>query len=466
MSLTNTPDPEVRKAVVKQDLDSVLHPIVQHRALEQNQIVITGAQGSTIVDQDGTTYLDAMAGLWCVNIGYGRTELAQIAAEQMERVAYYPHTAINLPAAQLGDQINALMGGGYHTYFVNSGSEANEAGFKIARQYSKHEFPGQFKFKTIGRYYAYHGTTMATLAAGGMGERKAKFEPYAGEFVHVPAPTCYRCPLGLEYPSCKVACAKAIETAIQGEGPTTVAEVIVEPIMSGVGVAVPPDEYLPMVEEICRKYDVLLHVDEVINGFGRTGKMFGHQHYGVSPDIMAVAKGIVSAYLPIAATIVKNKVFESFLGEESEARQVMQVNTYGGHPVAAAVAVRNIEIMLEEKLPQRAAEMGAYLMDGLKGRLMKHGICGEVRGKGLLIGIELVTDRESKTQLDGKLMAGILAFCKKNGVIVGRSGGGSRHSNTIVLSPPLIITRTECDTLIDVLDKALADAVATMSGKK
>ncbi len=464
MSLTNAPDPEIRKQVVKQDLENVLHPIVQHRALEQSQMVITGGQGSTITDADGSTYLDAMAGLWCVNIGYGRTELAQVAAEQMQQIAYYPHTAMNLPAAQLGEMLNAQMGGGYHTYFVNSGSEANEAGFKIARQYVKHEYPNDFRFKTISRYYAYHGTTLATLAAGGMGDRKGKFEPYAGEFVHVPAPTCYRCPLGLEYPTCGVACAKAIETTILGEGPQTVAEVIVEPIMSGVGVAVPPPEYHPMVEAICRKYDVLLHVDEVINGFGRTGKMFGHQHYGISPDIMAVAKGIVSAYLPIAATMVKNRVFESFLGEVAEERQVMQVNTYGGHPVAAAVAVRNIEIMLEERLPQRAAEMGDYLMNGLRETLMKHGICGDVRGKGLLIGIELVTDRASKTQLPGALVGGVVAFCRAAGVIVGRSGGGARHSNTIVLSPPLVITRSECDTLIEVLDKALAMTVAKMAG--
>jgi len=465
MSLTNQPDPEERARVVAQDLQNVMHPIVQHRALEKSQLVVTGAQGSTIVDADGSTYLDAMAGLWCVNIGYGRTELAQIAAEQMEQMAYYPHTAMNLPAARLAEQINTLMGGGYHTYFVNSGSEANEAGFKVARQYAKHEFPGQFRFKTIARYYAYHGTTLATLAAGGMGERKMKFEPFAGEFIHAPAPTCYRCPLGLEYPSCKVACAKAIETSILGEGPQTVAEVIVEPIMSGVGVAVPPDEYLPMVEAICRRYDVLLHVDEVINGFGRTGRMFGHQHYGISPDIMAVAKGIVSAYLPIAATVVKDSVFKSFLGEVAEARQVMQVNTYGGHPAAAAVAVRNIEIMLEEKLPERAATMGAYLIEGLRERLFRHAITGDVRGKGLLIGIELVTDRESKVQLDNPLMQGVVDFCKANGVIVGRSGGGARHSNTIVLSPPLIITKSECDTLIEVLDKALAMTVAKMAGR-
>jgi adenosylmethionine-8-amino-7-oxononanoate aminotransferase len=464
MSLTNQPDPEERRRVVAQDLQNVMHPILQHKALEKSQMVVTGAQGSTIRDADGTTYLDAMAGLWCVNIGYGRTELAQIAAEQMEQIAYYPHTGMNLPAARLAEQVNALMGGDYHTYFVNSGSEANEAGFKVARQYAKHEFPGQFRFKTIARHYAYHGTTLATLAAGGMGERKMKFEPFAGEFIHVPAPTCYRCPYGLEYPSCRTACATAIEATIQSEGPQTVAEVIVEPIMSGVGVAVPPDDYLPKVEAICRKYDVLLHVDEVINGFGRTGKMFGHQHYGISPDIMAVAKGIVSAYLPIAATVVRNRVFESFLGEVAEARQVMQVNTYGGHPAAAAVAVRNIEIMLEEKLPERAATMGAYLMDQLRARLWKHGITGDVRGKGLLIGIELVTDRESKVQLDGALVAGVVDHCKANGVIVGRSGGGSRHSNTIVLSPPLVITKTECDTLVEALDRALAHTVAKMAG--
>ncbi len=465
MSLTNSPDPEARARVVKQDLDNVLHPIVQHKVLEKSQLVVTGAQGSTIVDADGTTYLDAMAGLWCVNIGYGRGELAQIAAEQMLQIAYYPHTAMNLPAAQLGEQMNNLMGGDYHTYFVNSGSEANEAGFKIARQYAKHEFPGQFRFKTISRYYAYHGTTLATLAAGGMGDRKAKFEPYAGEFVHTQAPTCYRCPYGLEYPSCKLACAKAIEDTIVGEGANTVAEVVIEPIMSGAGIMVPPDDYLPTVEAICRKYDVLLHVDEVINGFGRTGKMFGHQHYGVSPDIMAVAKGIVSAYLPIAATVVKNSVFKSFLGEAAEERQVMQVNTYGGHPAAAAVAVRNIEIMLEEKLPERAAEMGKYLMDGLKDRLMRHGIVGDIRGKGLLIGIELVTDRASKVQLPGALVADVLAFARSNGVIVGRCGAVQRQSNVISLSPPLVITRSECDTLIEVLDKALTMIEDKMAGK-
>ena len=455
MSLTNSPDPALREATVKQDLNSVLHPIVQHKVLESKQMVVAGGQGSTIYDADGTAYLDAMAGLWCVNIGYGRTELADVAAEQMRELAYFPHTAMNAPAAGLADKINGLMGGGYHTYFVNSGSEANEAGFKIARQYMKHEHQGEWRFKTISRYFAYHGTTMATLDAGGMGERKAKFEPFSGDFVHVAQPYCYRCPFGLNYPSCGLACVKNMENTILGEGPETVAEIIVEPVMSGVGVAVPPDEYLPEVEKLCRKYGILLHLDEVINGFGRTGKMFAHQHYNVSPDIMAIAKGISSAYMPIAATVVKNSVFDSFYGDPSENRQVGQVNTYGGHPAAAAVALRNIEIMEAERLADRAADVGAYFLDGLK-TLMRHKIVGDVRGKGLLLGIELVKDRTSREPVDPATITTIVDFCRENGVIVGRSGGGRRYGNTIVFSPPLVITRAECDRIVETLDRALA----------
>ena len=441
--------------MVQQDLKNVLHPIVQHKTLETKQMVVTGGQGSTIFDADGTGYLDAMAGLWCVNIGYGRFELADVAAEQMRQLSYFPHTAMNPPAAALGDKVNALMGGGYHTYFVNSGSEANEAGFKIARQYMKHEYPGEYRFKTVSRYFAYHGTTMATLDAGGMGERKAKFEPFSGDFVHVAPPYCYRCPFGLSYPSCGLACVKNMETTILGEGPETVAEVIVEPIMSGVGVAVPPDEYLPEVEDICRKYGILLHVDEVINGFGRTGKMFAHQHYGVSPDIVAIAKGISSAYMPIAATMVKNAVFDSFYGDPADNRQVAQVNTYGGHAVAAAVALRNIEILEAEHLTERAAEMGRYLFDGLTS-LMRHKAVGDVRGKGLLLAMELVKDRATKEPVDATKITAIVDFCRTSGLLVGRGGGGRRYGNTITLSPPLVITRAECDRIVETLDRALS----------
>ena len=463
MSHGHPAHPEDRSTVVQRDLKSVLHPILPPRQLEERQLVIVSGKDSTVVDANGTEYLDAMAGLWCVNIGYGRTELADVAADQMRELAYYPHTAINLPAADLGEKITGLLGGGYHVYFVNSGSEANEAGFKFARQYAKQEFPGQFRYKTISRYFSYHGTTLGTLAAGGMGDRKLKFEPLGGnDFVHVAPPYCYRCPFGLTYPSCELACVKNIETTIQGEGPDSVAEVLVEPIMSGVGVAVPPDEYLPAVSALCKKYGLLLHVDEVINGFGRTGKMFAHQHYGVRPDILAVAKGISSAYLPIAATAVADDVYRSFYGDPASNRHVVQVNTYGGHPAAAAVALRNIEIMLTERLPERAAETGRYLLNAL-GSLTRHPWVGDVRGKGLLAGVELVRDRKTKEIMPAPQMQALVDYCLAHGVIVGRSAGGRTLGNTITLAPPLVLTSREVDRIVSVLDEGIGEVGRTLS---
>src|SRR5690242_737007 len=463
--MPNAPDRPAadRPSVVRQDLDNVIHPIVPHKQLEQQQLVIVSAKDSTVVDADGREYLDGMAGLWCVNIGYGRAELADVAADQMRELSYYPHTAMNRPAAALAEKVNGLLGGDNHVYFVNSGSEANEAAFKFARQYARHEFPQQNRYKTISRYYGYHGTTLATLAAGGMGDRKAKFEPLSGnDFVHVPPPYCYRCPFGLEPRSCELACVKNLETTILGEGPETVAEVIIEPVMSAVGVAVPPAGYLPAVADLCKRHGVLLHVDEVINGFGRTGKMFAHQHAGIRPDIVTVAKGISSAYLPMAAAVVRNTVFQSFLGDPAENRQVMQVNTYGGHPAAAAVALRNIEIMLQENLAQRSAENGAYLLDALK-TLARHKWVGDVRGLGLYAGVELVTDRASKAVMPAAQMKRLVERCQERGVIVGRSGGGRHLGNTVVLAPPLVLTRAEIDRIVSVLDQTIPEICAEVA---
>ncbi len=234
------------------------------------------------------------------------------------------------------------------------------------------------------------------------------------------------------------------------------AEVIVEPIMSGVGVAVPPDEYLPEVESLCRKYGILLHVDEVINGFGRTGKMFAHQHYGVSPDIIAVAKGISSAYMPIAATVVKNSVFDSFYGDPAENRQVVQVNTYGGHPVAAAVALRNIEIMEAERLADRAAEMGAYLLDGLRSSDAITRSSATCAARGCCIGVELVKDRDTKEPVDAAQITERRRFLPRQ-----RADRRPRRRRPAALAtqsrcrPPLVITRAECDRIVDTLGRAL-----------
>jgi taurine-pyruvate aminotransferase len=413
-----------RPSVVKQDLANVIHPIVPHKQLEEHQLVIVSGKDSTVVDADGREYLDGMAGLWCVNIGYGRTELADVAAAQMRKLSYYPHTAMNLPAAALAEKVNGLLGGDNHVYFVSSGSEANEAAFKFARQYARHEFPQQNRS--------------------------------GNDFVHVAPPYCYRCPFGLEPTSCELACVKNMETTILGEGPQTVAEMIIEPVMSAVGVAVPPDDYLPAVANLCKQYGILLHVDEVINGFGRTGRLFAHEHSGVKPDIVTVAKGISSAYLPMAATVVRNSVFKSFIGDASENRQVNQVNTYGGHPAAAAVALRNIEILLEEKLAQRSAENGAYLLDGLR-TLTRHPWVGDVRGKGLYAGVELVTDRKSKAIMPAPQIKKLVDRCQERGMIVGRSGGGAHLGNTLVLAPPLVLTRPEIDRMVSVLDQVIPE---------
>ncbi len=444
-----------RKAVVHQDLQNVLHPVVPHRQLESEPLVIVEGRGSTVVDADGTEYLDAMAGLWCVNVGYGRTELAEVAAAQMRALPYYPHTAMNAPAAALAERVNGLLGGDNHVYFVASGSEANEAGFKIARQYMKHEHPGQLRYKTITRYLGYHGTTLATLAAGGMGDRKMKFEPLGGnDFVHVAPPYCYRCPFGLTYPSCELACVKNIEATIQGEGPDTVATLLVEPVMSAVGVAVPPAEYLPEVAALAKKYGCLLHIDEVINGFGRTGAMFAHQHYGVRPDMVSIAKGLVSAYLPDRRHGRAQRGLPVLCGRAVRGPlQVFQISTYGGHPVAAAVAGRNIDIILRERLVERAAENGAYLLDRLR-TLEKHPWVGDVRGKGLLAGVELVKDRRTKEVVGADRITRVVDFARHRGVIVGRSGGGRHLGSVIVLSPPLVITRAEIDRVVAVLDDA------------
>lgn len=451
-------EPMDKQQVIQTDLDHVWHPMTQHKVLAQQppKLMVRG-EGCTVVDADGKEYLDAMAGLWCVNVGYGRREIAEAVYQQMLDLPYFPHTQANTPAALVAGRLAELTGGEpSHTYFVNSGSEANEAAFKLARQYQRQVRPGEPRHKFIARYYSYHGTTLSTLAAGGLPERKLKFEPLDGHFVHVPPPYCYRCPFGLSYPGCNLACAKQVEYAIQAEGPETVAAVVMEPIQSGVGVLVPPDEYLPEVAAACKRHGVLLILDEVINGFGRTGKWFAYQHYGVTPDLLTVAKGLTSSYQPMAAVVATHEVFAAFLGEPDEMRHAVQVNTWGGHAAAAAAALKNLEIMAREDLPGRAAEVGAYLLEGLR-TLLRLPHVGDVRGKGLLIGVELVEDKKTRAPLAGHRMAGVIRACLDKGLIVGRSGGtGAGLGNTITLSPPLVLTRAEADRIVSILGEVLA----------
>ena len=448
--------------VLEADLRHVWHPLTQHKTLaKQPPKVMVRGEGSTLVDADGREYLDAMAGLWCVNVGYGRREIADAVYQQMLDLPYYPHMQANVPAAKLAERLTELTGGEpSHTYFVNSGTEANEAAYKLARQYHRQVHPQEPRYKFLTRHYSYHGTSLSTLAAGCVPERKMKYEPLGDGFIHVQPAYCYRCPFELSYPSCGVACAKQVEYAIKAEGAEAVAAVVIEPIQSAVGVLVPPEEYLGEVAAACRRNGVLLILDEVINGFGRTGKWFAYQHYGVTPDLMCLAKGLTGGYQPIGAVMVTGEVFNAFLGDPDENRQAAQVNTWGGHAAACAAALANLAIMDRENLPARAAETGAYLLDGLRG-LLALPIVGDVRGKGLLIGVELVGDKASRAPLGNAQMGKVIRGCLDRGVIVGRSvGSGAGLGNCVVMSPPLVLTRPQADRIVETLGEVLKTVAA------
>jgi adenosylmethionine-8-amino-7-oxononanoate aminotransferase len=296
------------------------------------------------------------------------------------------------------------------------------------------------------------------MAATGQAERKIGYDPMPAGYLHIAPPYPYRRHEKLSVEEHGEEAALWLEQAIMYEGRETVAAFIMEPIISGGGVMVPPDNYAKRIRDICDKHGVLLIYDEVVSGFGRTGKMFGHQHWGIKPDILTMAKGIASGYLPLAGVAVNETIFEAFMGEPDELKHFRHINTYGGHPVAAAVGLKNIEILERENLADNAAKVGAYLMNALN--TLDHPLMGEVRGKGLLIGIEMVKNKASKEPLEPARMNAILAHCKENGVMLGRNGNTVPGlSNVIIMAPPLILTEPDADKIVGALKAALASLV-------
>jgi len=419
-----------------------------------SSMVVTEADGAWIKDINGNEYLDGMSGLWCVNVGYGREELAKAAYDQMKALPYFPLTQSHVPAIELGEKLNEWLDDEYVIFFSNSGSEANETAFKIARQY--HQQKGEAgRHKFISRYRAYHGNTMGALAATGQAQRKHRYEPLAQGFLHVTPPDMYRSPYKGTLEEQSLACADEIDRVMTWEIDETVAAVIMEPIITGGGVLIPHESYLPRVKEICEKHGALLIVDEVICGFGRTGKRFGFQNYGVKPDIVTMAKGITSAYLPLSATAVRKDIFEAFKGED-EYNHFRHVNTYGGNPAACAVALKNIEIFEKENLVERAAALGEKLLEEMA-ELKNHPNVGDVRGKGLLFGIELVEDKVTKEPAHPEKLDKIIGFCKKEGLIIGKNGDTVAGFNNILqLSPPLSMTDDDLKFIVNTVKKAFA----------
>jgi taurine-pyruvate aminotransferase len=359
----------------------------------------------------------------------------------------------HLPAIELGEKLNEWLEDEYVFFYSNSGSEANEVAFKIARQY--HEQNGESdRWKFVSRYRAYHGQTMAALAATGQALRKYRYEPLTPGFIHVSPPDLYRRPDGTDPDAYGQECAHDIERAMRWELPQTIAGVIMEPIITGGGILIPPENYLPAVKEICEENGALLIIDEVICGFGRTGERFGYQHYSVKPDIITMAKGITSAYFPLSATAVRREIYETFAGD-TEYDRLRHINTFGGHPAGCAVAIRNMEIMDEEDLFRRSAEMGEQLRKELSS-LEDHPNVGDVRNKGLLFGIELVEDKETKEPASAERVAAAISGCKERGLVIANNADTvAGYNNVLTLSPPLIVGEDE----VEFIARALRESI-------
>ncbi len=417
-------------------------------------IVVEKAEGSWITDVDGKRYLDAMAGLWCVNIGYGRTELAEAAYEQLKEMAYFPLSQGHVPSIKLAEKLNEMLGDEYVIFFSNSGSEANETAFKIARQY--HQQRGEHnRYKIVARYRGYHGNSMGALSATGQAQRKYKYEPLAPGFIHVSPPDSYRDDTNVPDPQ-ELSSVKEIDRTMTWELSETIAAMIMEPIITGGGILIPPDGYMKAAKEICEKHGALLIVDEVICGFGRTGKPFGFMNYGIKPDMITMAKGITSAYLPLSATAVRKEIYEAFKGTE-EYDYFRHVNTFGGNPAACALALKNLEIMEKENLFDRSKDIGGQLLSDLRSLLKDHPFVGDVRGKGLLVGVELVRDKTTKEPIDPAIVNKVIADCKEKGVIIGKNGATvAGFNNVLTLSPPLSIQQKDIHFLVKTLTEALS----------
>ncbi len=443
-------------AQLKQDaLDKIIFHMTPKQFLSKSGAwVLDRGEGALLYDVDGREYLDAMSGgLFAVLAGYGREEIARAMYDQAQRLNYTsPGAATSVVTIELARKLAELTPGDLSaSFFCNSGSEAVEASIKLAHQY--HEANGQGRrYKVVSLRRAYHGATMGALSATGWSPQFQPFRraadpmvPVAG-FTNAMPPYCYRCELGLTHPSCGLACGTTIEQAILGSDPELVSCVILEPIMGTAGCIVPPPGYLAKVRDICDRYGVLLIADEVVGGFGRTGRWFGVDHFNVVPDIMVVAKGLTSGYAPMGAAIARREIAEKL-------PIFFDIHTMGGHPVSAAAALANIGIIEREGLVNNAATIGTYMIELLDG-LRAHPTVADVRGLGLFMAIELRDPVRGDDFLRERGAADrVAAVAMRLGLFGPRPLGGT----TLVLAPPLVFTKDQAKRAVDVLDAALSE---------
>jgi putrescine---pyruvate transaminase len=429
-----------------------LHPL-HHPSRADNPAMVAKADGVWLYTSDGKKILDGMAGLWNVNIGYGNTELPKVAHDQMLDLSYTSGFAgmSNPPSAELADKLAGFFRPNMNfTNFTSGGSEASDTSFKTARFYWR-QLGKMNKTKIISRLFGYHGITMAAMSATGISKYHTMFGPLVDGFIHIPNPNAYRYPGEIQDgETVAQAAARALEETIIREGADTVAAFIAEPIQGAGGLIVPDDGYFDLIQAICKKYEVLLIVDEVICGFGRTGKWFGSDHYGINPDIMQFAKGITSGYLPLGGMQVTDAIRDVILNAPAD-QSWMHGYTYSGHAAACAVGIANIDIIERENLVANSKAMGNRLLEGLQGLVDEFPNIDNARGVGLLAGIDVIKSKETREE-DADMSATIGKTALQMGVRTRPLGG------TIAFSPPLSITAEEVDIIINTMGDAITKA--------
>lgn len=441
--------------MVELDKKHVWHHLTQHK--DFTPAIYVKGEGMRVTDIDGKTYIDAVSGgVWTVNVGYGRKEIVDAVAKQMMEICYFANGIGNLPTIQFSEKLISKMPGMSRVYLSNSGSEANEKAFKIVRQIGQLKHNGK-KTGILYRARDYHGTTIGTLSACGQFERRNQYGPFAPGFYEFPDCDIYRSKLG-NGPDLGEKMARQMEEVILNIGPDELGAVIVEPMTAGGGILVPPAGYYETMRKICDKYNLLMIMDEVVCGLGRTGKWFGYQHFNVQPDIVTMAKGVASGYAAISCTVTTEKVFQDFLADANDHDAYFRdISTFGGCTAGPAAAIVNMEIIEREGLLENCAKMGDRLLNGLKGLMDKHAIVGDVRGKGLFCGIELVKDRATKEPLPEPMANALVGAAKAEGVLIGKTSRSFRElNNTITLCPALIAKEADIDEIVSGIDKGLS----------
>ena len=450
--------------IVEADRANVWHHLTQHKKFESvDPLIIIEGKGNRVWNQKGREHLDATSGgVWTVNVGYGRAEIADAVRDQLLKMNYFAGAMGTIPGARFAERLIEKMPGLSRVYYSNSGSEANEKAYKIVRQISHNKYGGK-KQKILYRQRDYHGTTIAALASGGQDQRKDQYGPFPDGFVEVPHCLEYRSQFG-DVQDYGVRAANAIEEVILREGADTVGALVLEPITAGGGVITPPAGYWERVQEICKQYEILLIIDEVVCGLGRTGTWFGYQQFGIEPDMVTMAKGVASGYAAISCTVTTEAVFDMFKDRADDPMSYFRdISTFGGCTGGPAAALENMRILEDEKLLENCTEIGEYLfgqLEELAARYPK--VSGQVRGKGLFQGLELVKDVETREPLDESLVQGIVADCmQNNATIIGATNRSlAGFNNTLCLSPALISTKSDMDEVISAIDGAMGRVLA------